>query len=48
MTKVKPKHLHHPLVTGFSIGHNPHSVHVSRWDMDQTKKFEDTSNKCLP
>lgn len=32
--KVKPNHLDWPLVAGYSIGHKPHPLHVSR----QTKK----------
>lgn len=34
------KHLNCFLVAGCSIGHKPHPLYVSRWDMSQTKKFK--------
>lgn len=38
--KVKPNHLHRPLVAGCSIGHKPGLLHVSGWGMDQTKRIK--------
>ena len=35
--QVKPNPLNRPLVAGCSIGHKPHLLHDSRWDMAQTK-----------
>ena len=35
---MKPKRLYRPLVAGCSIGHKPHLLLVSTWDMEQSKK----------
>ena len=37
LPKVKPKHLNCPRVVDCSKDHKPHHLHVSRWEMDQTK-----------
>ena len=34
---MKPKYLNRPLVAGCSIGHKSRPLHVSGWDMGQTK-----------
>ena len=39
-SNVKPKCLNLPLVAGFSVGDKPGLLHVSRWDLDQTKKSQ--------
>ena len=43
----KPKHLDCPLVAAYSVGHKSCHLHVSRWDMNQTKKSKYTSNKLV-
>ncbi len=40
--------LDRPLVAGCSIGHKSRPLHVSRWDMGQTKKSKYTSNIYFP
>lgn len=44
--KVKPKYLNRPLVAGCCTGHKP--LHVSGWDMTQTKKSKYKSDTFLP
>ena len=44
---MKPKLLDRPLVAGCSIGHKARPLHVSGWDMGQTKKSKYMSNTYL-
>ena len=37
-TRCRLQHVHHLLVTGCSKGHKPLLLHVSRWEIDQTKR----------
>ena len=38
-SEVKPKSLDQPLLAECSIGHKSRLLHVSGWDMSQTKKY---------
>ena len=39
LPEVKPNHLDHPLVAGCSIGHIFCLLHVSGWNINQTKEY---------
>ena len=45
--KVKPKHLDHPLVAGCSVGHKLCLLHVSGWNMVQSKKSNTNFSKMV-